>query len=45
MVYGVWCIAMCSRMLAKFNPGGRSHMDQMGHPIIRTYYDHIEVGG
>lgn len=31
------------RMLAKSNPEGRSHMDQTGHPVIRTLYDHLEV--
>jgi len=30
------------RMLAKSNPEGRSHMDQTGHPVIRTLYDHLE---
>jgi len=30
------------RMLAKSNPDGRSHMDQTGHPVIRTLYDHLE---
>lgn len=30
-------------MLAKSNPDGRSHMDQTGHPVIRTLYDHLEV--
>ena len=35
------------RMLAKSNPeggrGGGGH-DQTGHPVIRTLYDHLEVG-
>ena len=30
------------RMLAKSNPEGRSHLDQTGHPVIRTLYDHLE---
>ena len=31
------------RMLAKSNPEGRGGMDQTGHPVIRTLYDHLEV--
>ena len=31
------------RMLAKSNPDGRGGMDQTGHPVIRTLYDHLEV--
>jgi len=30
------------RMLAKSNPEGHSHLDQTGHPVIRTLYDHLE---
>jgi len=30
------------RMLAKSNPEGRGGMDQTGHPVIRTLYDHLE---
>ena len=31
-------------MLAKSNPDGRGGgMDQTGHPVIRTLYDHLEV--
>jgi len=30
------------RMLAKSNPDGRGGMDQTGHPVIRTLYDHLE---
>ena len=30
-------------MLAKSNPEGHSHLDQTGHPVIRTLYDHLEV--
>jgi len=30
------------RMLAKSNPEGHSHLDQQGHPVIRTLYDHLE---
>jgi len=30
------------RMLAKSNPEGRNHIDQAGHPVIRTLYDHLE---
>lgn len=31
------------RMLAKSNPESRGHLDQTGHPVIRTLYDHLEV--
>ena len=31
------------RMLAKSNPESRGHLDQSGHPVIRTLYDHLEV--
>ena len=34
------------RMLAKSNPevgGSRGGVDQTGHPVIRTLYDHLEV--
>lgn len=30
------------RMLAKSNPESRGHLDQSGHPVIRTLYDHLE---
>ncbi|XP_023333349.1 cleavage stimulation factor subunit 1 [Eurytemora carolleeae] len=30
------------RMLAKSNPESRGHLDQTGHPVIRTLYDHLE---
>lgn len=30
------------RMLAKSSPDGEMAIDQQGHPVIRTLYDHVE---